>query len=166
MTYIPEVGPQIKRALAKAGVNTVFKAAPKLGDILCGKNKTRPPQQKRKGIYKYKCPCSEKAIYIGQTARWYEKRWAEHQKAVENKQWSHSGISQHHEHCTLKPEIENFESIQNMQGKRKNKLAYDMRVREALEIRRHGCGPGRGLNEDMGAYIKTDIWDPVLNSIT
>ena len=51
-------------------------------------------------------------------------------------------------------------------GKTENKLAYDMRVREALEIRRHGCGPGRGLNEDMGAYIRTDIWDPVLNSIT
>ena len=52
-----------------------------------------------------------------------------------------------------------------MQGKKKKKLAYDMRVREALEIRRHGSGPGKGLNEDNGAYLKTDIWDTVLNSI-
>ena len=40
-----------------------------------------------------------------------------------------------------------------------------MRIREALEIRHHNSGPGNGLNKDMGAYIKTDIWDPVLNSL-
>ena len=53
-----------------------------------------------------------------------------------------------------------------MQGKNKKLLGYEMRIREALEIRRHNCGPGRGLNEDMGAYVRTDIWDPVLvNSV-
>ena len=52
-----------------------------------------------------------------------------------------------------------------MQGKRRQKLAYDLRVREAIEIRKHNCGPGRGLNEDMGAFVKTDIWDPVLRII-
>ena len=39
------------------------------------------------------------------------------------------------------------------------------KIREAFEIRRHGCGLGKGLNEDMGSYIRTDIWDPVLASI-
>ena len=52
-----------------------------------------------------------------------------------------------------------------MQGKNKRLLTYDMRIREALEIRRHNSGPGKGLNEDMGAYVKTDIWDPVLRAI-
>ena len=52
-----------------------------------------------------------------------------------------------------------------MQGKNKKLLGYNMRIREALEIRRHNCGPGKGLNEDMGAYVKTDIWDPVLQTI-
>ena len=52
-----------------------------------------------------------------------------------------------------------------MQGKSKKKLAYDIKIREALEIRRHNCGPGKGLNEDMGSYVKTDIWDPVLRTI-
>ena len=49
--------------------------------------------------------------------------------------------------------------------KNKRQLGYDMRMREALEIRRHKCGPGQGLNEDMGAYVKTDIWDTVLNAM-
>ena len=52
-----------------------------------------------------------------------------------------------------------------MQSKYKKKLAYDTKIRESLEIRRHNSGPGKGLNEDMGSYVKTDIWDPVLNSI-
>ena len=52
-----------------------------------------------------------------------------------------------------------------MQGKNKRRLGYDMRIREALEIRRHNNGPGKGLNEDMGAYVKTDIWDIVLGSM-
>ena len=45
------------------------------------------------------------------------------------------------------------------------KLNCDLKVREAFEIKKANCGPGKGLNEDMGAYIKTDIWDPVLNHI-
>ena len=52
-----------------------------------------------------------------------------------------------------------------MQCKQERRLGYDLSIREAMEIRRHNSGPGRGLNEDMGAYIKTDIWDPVLNTI-
>ena len=52
-----------------------------------------------------------------------------------------------------------------MQGKNKGQLSYNLKVREALEIRRNNCGPGRGLNEDMGAYVKTDLWDPVLRTM-
>ena len=52
-----------------------------------------------------------------------------------------------------------------MQGKNKKYLGYNMRIREALEIRRHKSGPGHGLNKDMGSYVKTDIWDTVLNAM-
>ena len=52
-----------------------------------------------------------------------------------------------------------------MQGKNMKSLAYNLKVREALEIRRHNSGPGKGLNEDMGAYVKTDMWDPVLRTM-
>ena len=47
----------------------------------------------------------------------------------------------------------------------KKRLSYNLKVREALEIRRHNSGPGKGLNEDMGAYVKTDLWDPALHTI-
>ena len=52
-----------------------------------------------------------------------------------------------------------------MQDKKKGRLAYNLKVREAFEIRRHNSGPGKGLNEDNGAYLRTDIWDPVLNTL-
>ena len=165
INYIPEIAPQLKRAFAKAGANITFTSAPKLKDILCSKNKTHAPKEKKKGIYKYTCTCSEKSIYIGQTHRSCEIRWKEHERAISKEQWHHSGITQHYEDCTHNFNKDNFEVIHNMQDKKKGRLAYNLKVKEAFEIRRHDCGPGKGLNEDNGAYLKTDIWDPVLNSL-
>ena len=163
--YIPGIAYPIKRALAKAGVNCTFTSGPKLKDVLCGKNKTRPDPQQRKGVYKYECPCSEKAIYVGQTARSCELRWAEHEKAIEKENWQHSGISQHHQHCEETFDQANASVITTMQDKNKKRLNYNLKIREALDIRRHNCGPGKGLSEDMGAYVKTDLWDPILHTI-
>ena len=165
ITYIPEIAHQLKRILKKGGVNTAFKSAPKLKDILCSKNKTHAPATKKKGIYKYKCTCSDKSIYIGQTARSFDTRWQEHSRAIEKQQWSHSGVTQHHQQCTQFNK-DNFEPLHTMQGKKKLQLGYNLRIREAMEIRRHNSGPGKGLNEDMGAYIRTDMWDPVLGDLT
>ena len=50
ISYIPEIAPQLKRALTKAGINTTFTSAPKLKDILCSRNKSHPPKDKKKGI--------------------------------------------------------------------------------------------------------------------
>ena len=60
---------------------------------------------------------------------------------------------------------ENPKVLKTVSGKNKKRLAFDLKVREAPEIRCHDCGPGRGLNEDNGAYLKTDIWDPVLRGV-
>jgi len=59
-------------------------------------------------------------------------------------------------HCTV---------VTNKTNKNKKKLIYDLKVREALEIRRHNSGPGSGLNEDFGAYVKTTMWDPVFHKM-
>ena len=59
----------------------------------------------------------------------------------------------------------NFEVIKTMTGKNKRKLDYDLKVWEALEIKKANCGPGRGMNEDWGSYVKTDAWNPVFNTM-
>ena len=109
--FIPEIGPQLRRILKKSNITTTFKSAPKLKDILCSRNKTQPHPHKKKGIYKYTCTCSSTATYIGQTNRSFSLRWKEHERAIHNKQWHHSGITQHHENCQKPFDQENFQPI-------------------------------------------------------
>jgi hypothetical protein len=148
LPYIPGISNQLKRTLNKAGCKTFFKSGKKLRDILCSKNKTHPPQKDKKGIYKITCPCSPKSTYIGQTSRSINTRITEHKKATERQQWHHSGITQHKETCNLPVDWDDASTITTLSNKNKVRLKYDLKIREALEIRRHDCGPGRGLNED------------------
>ena len=162
--YIPGLSYRLKRALTKAGVNTVFKSGRKLVNILCDKNKTKTDPSEKKGVYRYTCP-KRKKVYIGQTSRSCQIRWKEHKRAIEKGQWSHSGISQHHQHCDEPFDTANCEVIKTMSNKNKKKLNYDLKVWEAFKIKKHNCGPGRGLNEDWGAYVKTDAWNPVFSTM-
>ena len=150
--------------VSKIGVNTCFTSGTKLKDISCSKNKSKIDPEKKPGIYKYICPKCGK-VYIGQTRRCCETRWHEHQRAIEKQNWTHSGISQHHQHCDEPFDISNFQVIKTMTGKNKRKLDYDQRVWEALEIKKENCGPGKGMNEDWGSYVKTDAWNPVFNTM-
>ena len=52
-----------------------------------------------------------------------------------------------------------------MQDKNKRRLDYNLKVRVTFENRRHNCGPGKGLNDNNGAFLKTDIGDPVPRSV-
>ena len=163
MNYLPNgIFHQIKRACSKAGINLVTRPGSKLKDVLCSRNRTRHEPLTKPGVYKLECPCSPSSVYIGQTIRPIATRGKEHERNAANGNYHHSGITQHKENCnaavTWEPEV-----LTNMTNKNKKKLAYDLKVREALEIRRHNCGPGRGLNEDMGAYVKTSLWNPVFH---
>ena len=156
---------QIRRSLTKAGLNSCPTAGRKLGDVLCGKNKTQPPQNKRKGVYLLSCPCDNKAKYVGQTARSIESRMQEHKTATEKGNWHHSGMTQHKEQCQESVDWENPQVLATFSNKNKKRLAYDLKIREALEIKRHDTAPGKGLNEDHGAYVKTTQWNPVLHTM-
>jgi hypothetical protein len=124
-------------------------------DLLCSANTTHPPHNQRKGIYKFTCPI-HKMNYIGQTARRIETKAAEHKKAIEKSDWHHSGLTQHLENCShqidwqIEPTI-----ITTLANKNKKKLDYDLKIREALEIRCHNSGPGRGMNEDWGGHVES-----------
>ena len=53
--YIPEISHPLKRALKKAGVNTIF-TWPQITKYPLWR-KTRPDPQKKKVVYQYQCPC-------------------------------------------------------------------------------------------------------------
>ena len=148
MPYLPDgTYHQMRRACAKAGLQLITKPGTKLKDLPCAPNKTHHDLSLKRGVYKISCPCSDKSTYVGQTIRPVASRGNEHRKAAEWGNWQHSGIAQHKEKCNA---TVNWEPtvIKNYTNKNKNELTYDLKVREALEIRLHNCGPGTGLNED------------------
>ena len=164
VNYIP--GPiyhQLKRACTKAGVSLVTRSGTKLKDLLCSCNRTQHDPTLKPGIYEFQCKCSDNAKYVGQTTRSIATRGKEHGRAADTGKWQHSGLSQHKELCKEPIEWTKPKVIKTMHHKNKKQLAYNLKVRESLEIRARGCGPGRGLNEDYGAYVKTQMWNPVFH---
>ena len=164
LPFIPGVSQPLKRAFAHAGCRLFHKSGQKLQNILCAKNKDRPPPCKCKGIYRFQCSCNENAVYVGETRRSIDLRAAEHRKAAETEKWSHSGLTQHKEKCKEQmawtPEV-----LSRCSDKNPQRLKHHLKIEEALWIRRLDCGPGKGLNEDNGSYVKTDAWAPVFNSM-
>jgi hypothetical protein len=139
---------QLKRVLKKVGCNAFFRSGQKLQGILYGKNKTRPDSMIMKGVDKFDCQCDKNAIYIGETACSFETHAKEHQHAAETGKWMQSGITQHKQDCDLSIDWSNHEILARFSVKDKGRLKYDLKVQEALFIRKLSCGPNCGLNEN------------------
>ena len=131
-----------------------------LQSILCARNKTKAPPCKCKGIYRFHCQCKPEAVYVGETRRSIDTRATEHKKAAETGKWTHSGLTQHRQNCEAPIEW-TPEVLSRVNLKDPDQLKHHLRVEEALWIRRLDCGPGKGLNEDWGSYVRTDAWAPV-----
>ena len=113
------------------------------------------------GIYRYHCP-QHKKDYVGETKRSFRKHNKEYHKAAEQNRWTHSGLTEHMEHCSA--ENEGPKILFNAKRKNKNPK-FDLRVSEALCIRQLNCGPGKGLKKDFGSYLTTTQWEPVFNKM-
>ena len=108
--------------------------------------------------------CKPEAVYIGETRRSIDLRATEHRKAAETGKWSHSGLTQHRQHCNVPFDWEPT-VLSRVNIKDPDRLKHHLRVSEALWIRHQKCGPGKGLNEDFGTYVRTDAWAPVFESM-
>ena len=84
-------------------------------------------------------------------------------KAAQTQKWTHSGLTQHMEKCS--GPIDGPKILETLNNKNKGALKFDLRVREALYIRRYNTGPHRGMNEDMGSYVRTNQWAPIFNGM-
>ena len=143
------------------------KPGPKLGNILCSSNKTRPPPIDQKGVYQLSCSCSTDAKYIGQTRVSFKTRMGQHSSDVTSNKLDEniSGISKHARHCNNgtinwnEPEILTTFNDKNKKGLQKNLL-----IRESLEIRLHGTASNSGLN-DPQLCVRSNAWDPILQKL-
>ena len=79
--YMKGISEQVKQLLKSAGVRTIYKPMPSLGDIF-GKPKDKQKITEVKGIvYKFECPdCS--FTYVGESKRSWKSLWAEHKPGV------------------------------------------------------------------------------------
>jgi hypothetical protein len=155
--YVPTVANQLRRVFAKANCHLFFKSGAKLQNVLCAKNKMRPPKTDKKGEYKLTCICWDDSVYVGETRVKVSSRLQQHKTAGEKGDADHSGVSLHTTTCPG--------PIKWLQHKSKSTLQRQLSIREALEILRQGAEPNKGLNKDFGSYVKTKAWDPVFKKI-
>ena len=69
----------------------------------------------------------------------------EHKKAAEKKQWGHSGIVAHKQHCPCPIDWENPTILEVMSNKNRQALKYSLRLCESLYIACKNTGPGMVL---------------------
>ena len=106
------------------------------GNLLCGNNRTRPPELEKKGVYEQLCSCSPDAKYIGQTRVNFRTRMGQHESDVtSNKSDEHiSGISKHVRHCSsgtvdwTEPKI-----LSTFEDKSKKMFQKNLLIRESLD---------------------------------
>ena len=161
--YIPSINRQLKRAFLD-DVDFHSKPGPKLGNLLCGANKTRPEKLAQKGVYLQTCSCSDDAQYVGQTRVNFKTRMGQHLADVTSSKSDEtiSGISKHARQCQDGTIVwENPTILSTFNDKKKNALQQNLLIRESLEIRRLKTSRGHGLN-DPQLCVKSNAWDPIL----
>ena len=153
LPWIPGVSPKLRKAYKKAGYRTIFKSNINLKNILCSKNKTRLPPNSYPGVYKVVCRCD--APYTGETKLKICTRGQQHQKNVRQNIIDNSGIVNHSRKCNKGIDWEEMRTLKIESNR------FERKVREALEIQYHECGPKKGgMNLDDGQYVKTKFWTP------
>ena len=143
------------------------KPGPKLGNVLCSNNKTRPPKYDQKGVYQLTCSCDPSAKYIGQTRVNFKTRMKQHHNDVTSQKHDEniSGISKHARHCNNgtitweEPQI-----LSTFNEKNKRALQQNLLIRESLEIRKEGTSSQLGLN-DPQLCVRSNAWDPLLQKL-
>ena len=153
LPWIPGVSPKLRKVYKKAGYKTVFKSGSNLKDIICSKNKTKLPRNSYPGVYKVNCKC--KMPYTGETKFKICSRGSQHRNNVIQNKIDYSGVVQHSRDCDKGIEWESLTTLK-VETKR-----FERKVREALEIQYHECGPKKGgMNLDDGQYVTTKFWTP------
>lgn len=154
LPWIPKLSPKLRKCYKKAGYKTVFKSGPNLKRLLTARNKSRLPNNSQPGVYKLNCDCT-KNPYVGETKLQVRTRIDQHQECVLTNNHKKSALAYHKEKCDKNINWDNANTLKVETNK------FNRKVREALEIQYHKCGPENGgLNLDNGQYVKTKFWTP------
>ena len=156
LPWIPIVSPRLKKVYRKAGYKVVFKSGRNLSSILTTRNKMKLPENSFPGVYKIPCTCGI-TPYRGETKKKISTRIGEHEKDTEKKHVGKSGVPLHSSTCAGRIEFENAKTVAIATNR------FQRKVRETLEIQKHGCHyTNGGMNQDKGLYVKTNFWLPLM----
>ena len=153
LPWIPGVSPKSRKVYKQAGYKTVFKSGNNLKNTICSKNKTKLPRNSYPGVYIVNCRCN--TPYIGETKFKICSRGDQYRKNVIQNKIDYCGTTQHSQKCNKGIEWESLTALKVENNK------FDRKVRGALEIQYHECGPKKGgMNLDDGQYVNTKFWTP------
>ena len=95
--------------------------------------------------------------YTGETKKRISTRNKEHEKAIFEENVK-DALAEHHASCDCSVETSNTRTLAV------EPHYYRRKIRESLEIRRLGTGPGeeRGINRDLGDYVNTTQWNDLI----
>ena len=94
--------------------------------------------------------------YVGETKIQIRNRTLQHQDCVEKNNITQSALAFHRKSCQAPIDWDEVITLKDESRR------FERKVREALEIQRHRCGPKNGgMNLDDGQYVKTLFWTPL-----
>ena len=135
LPWVPGLSPKLRKEYRKAGYKVVFKSGRNLKSILTSGNKSNLPDNSYPGVYKIPCSKHPKNPYIGETGIQIRNRNEQHKNCITKEQWDKSGVALHQKDCEGSILWEQTETIKAEMNR------FDRKVREALEIQYHKCGP-------------------------
>ena len=156
LPWIPGLSPKLRKCYKKAGYKTVFKSGASIKQLLTSKNKSTLPLNSYPGVYRINCTSESCQPYVGETKLQIRNRILQHQDGVEKNNVMKSALAFHRISCSAPIDWDNVSTLK-IESRR-----FERKVREALEIQRHRCGPKHGgMNLDEGQYLKSSFWTPL-----
>ena len=156
LPWIPGLSPKLRKCYKKAGYKTVFKSGASIKQLLTSKNKSTLPLNSYPGVYRINCTSESCQPYVGETKLQIHNRILQHQDGVEKNNVMKSALAFHRISCSAPIDWDNVSTLK-IESRR-----FERKVREALEIQRHRCGPKHGgMNLDEGQYLKSSFWTPL-----
>ena len=156
LPWIPGLSPKLRKCYKKAGYKAVFKSGASIKRLLTSKNKSILPANSYPGVYRINCTSRMCQPYVGETKIQIRNRTRQHQDCVEKSNVAQSALAFHRKSC---PAPIDWDQVKTLKVEPRR---FERKVREALEIQRHRCGPKNGgMNLDDGQYVKTLFWTPL-----
>ena len=156
LPWIPRLSPKLRKCYKKAGYKTVFKSSASIKRLLTSKNKSALPTNSYPGVYRINCTSRLCQPYVGETKIQIRNRTSQHQDCVNKNNVAQSALAFHRKSCNASI---NWDGVTTLKIESRR---FERKVREALEIQQHRCGPkSGGMNLDDGQYVKTLFWTPL-----